>query len=167
MSVIDGLVVTSERTGTTGRIIASGELDIASAPNYTTTPNAPSTTILRSSYSISHVSFIDSTGLHALLQAAARQPNRLRIVPSAVCLRLFDLVGVRDRLRASTYPANAAIARHIPQAVDPGLRHVLRRGDRDHRDKALQARLLITIVTCMALGVVFGLLLRLHTDAQR
>jgi anti-anti-sigma factor len=99
VSVTDTFVITAERTGTTARIIVGGELDIATAPAL----REHIERALRDRFEIvvvdlADVSFIDSSGLHALLEAATRRPARLRIVPSVVCLRLFDLVGVRDRL---------------------------------------------------------------------
>jgi anti-anti-sigma factor len=99
VSVTDNFAITARRTGTTTRVVASGELDIATAPAL----REHIERVLDDDFEIvvvdlSDVSFIDSSGLHTLLQAARRQPNRLRIVPSMVCVRLFDLVGVRDRL---------------------------------------------------------------------
>lgn len=95
----DGFAISSQCTGTTIRLTVSGELDIATARHlreHTSRQLAGPTEIVV--LDLTDVSFIDSTGLHALLDAAAQDDGRLRIVPSPVCLRLFDIAGVRDRL---------------------------------------------------------------------
>jgi anti-sigma B factor antagonist len=99
MTCSDRFEITSERIGTVAWTIDTGELDIATAPQLRATTNH---------YLVDHdaeiivsdladVSFIDSSGLHALMDAA-RQPERVRIIPSAACRRFFDLVGVADWL---------------------------------------------------------------------
>ena len=95
----DGFAIRSERTGTTARIVVSGELDIATATHlreHMSRQLAEPTELVV--LDLTDVSFIDSTGLYALLDAAAQDATRLRVVPSPVCLRLFELAGVRDRL---------------------------------------------------------------------
>jgi anti-anti-sigma factor len=97
--VHDGFAISSQCTGTTVRITVAGELDIATATHlreHTSRPLAEPTELVV--LDLTDVSFIDSSGLHALLDAAAQGDSRLRIVPSPVCLRLFDIAGVRDRL---------------------------------------------------------------------
>ena len=101
MSVNDGngLALASESTGTTARLILSGELDIATVPQLLEQTRRqldknPEFLVL----DLSGVSFIDSSGLKALLEAVHMHPDRVRIVPSAACLRLFELTGVSDRL---------------------------------------------------------------------
>jgi anti-anti-sigma factor len=96
--MIDLLQITSKRTGTTVRVIATGEIDLATVSmlrRHTSFYLADHAEIVV--LDLSAVSFIDS-GLHALLQAAQDQGDRLRIIPSPACLRLFDIAGVRDRL---------------------------------------------------------------------
>lgn len=99
MTDTDDLAVTTERTGTTVRIIASGELDLATVPKL-----REQTDLCLADHAeiivldLSDISFIDSTGIHAVLEAAQRGPDRVRIIPSAVCLRLFDIVGLTARL---------------------------------------------------------------------
>ncbi len=95
----DGFAISSQCTGTTVRITVSGEVDIATATHlreHTSRQLAEPAELVV--LDLTAVSFIDSTGLHALLDAAAQGGTRLRIVPSPVCLRLFDIAGVRDRL---------------------------------------------------------------------
>jgi anti-anti-sigma factor len=97
MSVDDGngLALATESTGTTVRLIASGELDIATVPRLLALASRqlavnPEFLLL----DLSAISFIDSSGLKALLEAVRMYPDRLRILPSAACLRLFELTGV-------------------------------------------------------------------------
>jgi anti-anti-sigma regulatory factor len=47
---------------------------------------------------LSGVTFIDATGLHALLKVHTDLQGRLRIVPSERCLRVAEVAGVSDRL---------------------------------------------------------------------
>jgi anti-anti-sigma factor len=93
------LELTVQRTGTTVRIIASGELDLATVSQlreHTSRQLGDSAEIVV--LDLTAISFIDSSGLHALIEAAAQAPGRLRILPSPECQRLFDITGVGDRL---------------------------------------------------------------------
>lgn len=86
-----------ESDGPVRRIVLAGELDIATAEQVSPhvaagSSDGPVLLDLRG------VTFIDSTGLRLLLEAHAALGERLRIVPSPVCERLFDITGVRDRL---------------------------------------------------------------------
>jgi len=95
----DLLHITSRRTGMTVRVIATGEIDLATVSmlrRHTSFYLADHAEIVV--LDLSAVSFIDSSGLHALLQAAQDHGDRLRIIPSPACLRLFDIAGVRDLL---------------------------------------------------------------------
>jgi len=95
----DDFAISSQYTGTTVRIIVSGELDIATATHlreHTSRQLAEPAELVV--LDLTDVSFIDSSGLHALLDAAAQDDSRLRIVPSPICLRLLDITGVRDQL---------------------------------------------------------------------
>jgi len=95
----DGFAISSQRMGTIMRITVSGELDIATAPQlreHTSRQLAEPTELVV--LDLTDVSFIDTSGLYVLVDAAAQDDGRLRVVPSPVCLRLFDLAGVRDRL---------------------------------------------------------------------
>lgn len=96
----DGFSLASESTGTTARVILSGELDIATVPQLLERTSRqldmhPEFLVL----DLSAVSFIDSSGLKALLEAVHMYPDRVRIVPSAACLRLFELTGVATGFR--------------------------------------------------------------------
>ena len=94
-----GFTIRSERTGTTVRIIVFGELDLSTAPQlreYTHRYLADHAEFVV--LDLADISFIDSAGLHVLLGAVNQDGGRLRIIPSAACLRLFDIAGVRDLL---------------------------------------------------------------------
>lgn len=93
------LAITTQRTGTTARIIVAGELDLATAPDlreclHDQLADHAEIVVL----DLAGISFIDSAGLLVLLEAVEGDGGRLRIVPSARCLRLFEIAGVRDRL---------------------------------------------------------------------
>jgi stage II sporulation protein AA (anti-sigma F factor antagonist) len=93
------LEITSRHTGTTVRLIASGEIDLATVSmlrRHASFHLAGRAEIVV--LDLSAVSFIDSSGLQALLEAAENGGDRLRIIPSPPCLRLLDLAGVRGLL---------------------------------------------------------------------
>ena len=95
----DGLEISSQRTGTIVRIVAVGEIDLATASrlrDHTRFHLADHAEIVV--LDLTQVTFLDSSGLYALLQTAQADPHRLRILPGAACLRLFDIAGVRDEL---------------------------------------------------------------------
>jgi anti-anti-sigma factor len=96
----DGLLrIAVERTGTTVRVAADGEVDISTVERLREATNrqlaADGEIIV---VDLTDVSFIDSSGLHAVLDAASRDPQRLRVIPGAVALTLFTITGVADRL---------------------------------------------------------------------
>lgn len=85
------------------RIVAEGELDLATAHLLNDAILAAEATRSRGIVlDIDAVSFIDSSGLHVLLEAYARSQrngNRLQMTRgTAQAQRLFALVGVDDRL---------------------------------------------------------------------
>jgi anti-anti-sigma factor len=95
----NGLAIQRHEHGTVVRITIHGELDLATAPH------------LRDSYAreragdsglivldLSGVTFIDSSGLHALLDAHEQFNGRLRIIASEPCLRMATIAGIADRL---------------------------------------------------------------------
>ena len=47
---------------------------------------------------LSNVTFMDSSGLHALITAHSDDGDRLRMILSPAVARLIDLVGLRDKL---------------------------------------------------------------------
>ena len=76
----NGFSISSERTGTTTRVTVMGELDLASAPQlreHMTAQLADHSEIIV--LDLGDVSFIDSTGLHALIDASSQDGNRLRV----------------------------------------------------------------------------------------
>jgi len=94
------LDVSSSRSGATVRVVAEGELDVASAPTLLrhTKEQLGQDDAERVVLDLSAVSFIDSSGLGALLNISREEPQRVRIVPSEACRRLFEIAGVRDCL---------------------------------------------------------------------
>jgi anti-anti-sigma factor len=91
--------ITHERLGTTVRIAASGELDIATSP------------LLREACAreqrngadvilvdLSDVTFMDSTGLHALLAACRGGDQRLRVILGTAAARVIDITELRDTM---------------------------------------------------------------------
>src|SRR5579883_915000 len=88
--------VTTEPDGAATRIVVSGELDIATVPELHRHVTADGAGVV--ALDLTAVTFIDSTGLRLLLEAHQTLGDRLRIVPSPACERLFEIAGVRDRL---------------------------------------------------------------------
>jgi anti-anti-sigma factor len=109
MTYTNSFEITSERIGTVVWTAISGELDVGTAPQLVAETNRhladhqAEIIVL----DLSKVSFIDSSGLHVLIDAA-QQPERVRIIPSTVCRRLFDIVGVADRLPLIAYQSETA-----------------------------------------------------------
>ena len=81
------------------RVEVLGELDIATAPALHRQLNSDALADARPLVlDLTAVSFIDSAGLRAVLDAVNRFASRLSIIPSAPCMRLFEIVGITDRL---------------------------------------------------------------------
>lgn len=95
----DLLEVSVERTGTTVQVAVRGEVDISTVEQLRQRISrelAADGEILL--IDLTEVSFIDSSGLRAILEAAALAPERVRVIPGPVALRLFTITGVADRL---------------------------------------------------------------------
>jgi anti-sigma B factor antagonist len=95
-------IESSDRDGTR-RIAVAGELDVATAPSLNEAlAQAEAGDARVIVVDLADVSFIDSTGLHAILAAHARSQrngNRLCLARcSEPVERLFELTGARDRL---------------------------------------------------------------------
>jgi anti-anti-sigma factor len=90
------LEISVERDGDTQRVIASGELDISTAPLVEARFHAvgPETVVL----DLRSVTFIDSAGLRTIVEAHEMFGERLTIMPSQSCIRLFEIIGMLDRL---------------------------------------------------------------------
>jgi anti-anti-sigma factor len=91
--------ISMESDGRPVRVFVAGELDIATAPGLLAHISAGHGSdggfvIL----DLSGVTFIDSSGLLARMDAEQELEGRLSIIPSEPCLRLFNLVGATDRL---------------------------------------------------------------------
>ena len=98
--VVGAFAIAYERHGTIACLRASGELDLATAPQFRDAyaraqQDGPEILLI----DLADVTFIDSTGLHALLDAHTQDEHqRLRIILSPVAARLIDVVKLRDRL---------------------------------------------------------------------
>src|SRR4051794_10747448 len=97
--ISDALRITTERMGTTLRMTVAGELDLESSPRLRdhlelSLSDHAEIVVL----DLAEVSFIDSTGLRALIDAASEDGSRLRMIPNPALLRLLDLTGLQDHL---------------------------------------------------------------------
>jgi anti-anti-sigma factor len=91
--------ITREREGAIVRIVASGELDRATAPRLREAcerehPDDAEVILL----DLADVTFMDRPGAHALLAAREHCDERLAIVLSRQCARVIEGAGLRDRL---------------------------------------------------------------------
>jgi anti-sigma B factor antagonist len=96
------LLINTRRNGDSTAIALSGELDLASADELDAViRDAEETDVARIVVDLSGVSFIDSTGLSALLGAKKRNPGRLSYIPSNhdAVTRLLELTGAIAMLR--------------------------------------------------------------------
>jgi anti-sigma B factor antagonist len=91
--------ITHERLGTTVRIAASGELDIATSPllreAVAREQRSGADVIL---VDLSDVTFMDSTGLHALLAVCQGRDQLLRVILGTAAARVVDITQLRDTL---------------------------------------------------------------------
>lgn len=98
----DSFSIHSERNGRIHRITPTGELDLATAPilgqAFDTIHNRDDNTIIV--VDLTEVSFIDSSGLHALLRIdAACEGDQLRVINGSPAVeRLLDVAGLHERL---------------------------------------------------------------------
>src|SRR5579862_4722587 len=76
------------------RLVVGGEIDLASAPLLEARLHAVTST-KPVTIDLSAVTFIDCTGLRALSDAHEMLGDRLQIIPSPCCERLFELVGAQ------------------------------------------------------------------------
>jgi len=91
--------ITHERLGTTLRIAASGELDIATSPLLREAcareQRSGADVIL---VDLSEGTFMDSTGLHALLTVCRGGDQLLRVILGTAAARVIDISQLRDTL---------------------------------------------------------------------
>ena len=99
MSISGAFEIEREQYGTIVQILVAGELDLASAPvlyhQLVREQRDGADAIV---VDLSGVTFIDSSGLQALLAAHENDGERLRIILSPAASRLVDLAGLRDTL---------------------------------------------------------------------
>ncbi|MGD1050948.1 MAG: STAS domain-containing protein [Solirubrobacteraceae bacterium] len=100
MSSLDSFSVQSERNGGTVRLMPTGELDIASVPDFelsfdAAVGEAPDAIVV----DLSQLTFIDSTGLRALLSMSERYKGDLGLtLGSPAVERIIDITGTRGQL---------------------------------------------------------------------
>jgi anti-anti-sigma factor len=85
------------RRDTVIRVYVAGEVDLASAPaliRRCRRPPGASRLLL----DLAATTFIDASGLHALLGASQDWGAGLEIIPSAALMRLASITGMEDRL---------------------------------------------------------------------
>lgn len=81
------------------RVVVAGELDLATAPELVRVLDGVEAGTTPVQIDLSDVSFIDATGLRALLRAQARfGPGVELTAPSRPVRRLFELLGMGRRL---------------------------------------------------------------------
>jgi stage II sporulation protein AA (anti-sigma F factor antagonist) len=95
------LSISTSVEGRLATITIAGELDLLGAPSVRDVIDGLGE-VAEMEVDLGRLSFIDSSGLNALLSASRRQQERegtLRVVAaSEVVLRLFEVAGVRDLL---------------------------------------------------------------------
>lgn len=97
--ISDSFRITCERTGTTVRVIVTGELDLVTSPRlreHLSAQFADHAEIVV--LDLAEVSFIDSSGLHVLLDVTAQDRDRLRVIPNPGLLNLLEITGLHDHL---------------------------------------------------------------------
>jgi anti-sigma B factor antagonist len=115
-----GIEVQHAPTDTTLRIVVSGEIDLATAPLLReeieqTIDRDVEIVVL----DFRRVTFMDSTGLHALIDAHEQLNGRLRIMPSPPVARLIEITDLRDQLPVIN-SANTRLSRTVqPADLDP------------------------------------------------
>jgi anti-sigma B factor antagonist len=95
----DGSQISDECSGTIMRIAVRGEIDLSNVHQFREHVNAgladdAEIVVL----DLTEVSFIDSSGLNALLSAQAQDGNRLRVIPSPALLQLLEITGLHEHL---------------------------------------------------------------------
>ena len=93
--------VVSETSAAAWRVVAEGEIDIASVPELEAAlESAERSAAAAVVLDLSRVTFIDSSGIRALVECAGRDSSggRFSIVPGPAVDRVIDVTGLRDRL---------------------------------------------------------------------
>lgn len=101
--------IATERAGSTVVHTVSGEMDLATAPQLEDRLDfdGPASRVV---LDLTEVTFIDSTGLRAIVgahEAALDADTQLRVVPGQRVMRLLEITGVRDRLTLYSDRASA------------------------------------------------------------
>lgn len=99
MTGLEPLSVHINQTGPVARLVASGELDIATVPDLETAfEQALSADPQSIVVDLSQVTFIDSTGIRLLLSMSDRGEGRVGLIPGAQVDRVIEITGMRSRL---------------------------------------------------------------------
>ena len=94
---LDGFTLRTEWDGRRVWIAVWGELDIATAPQLREELDGKRDAV-EIVVDLSGVTFIDTQGLHAILEAHRAYPSRLRVIPSPAAARLVELANVEEVL---------------------------------------------------------------------
>ncbi len=97
--ISDAFQITCERTERTVRVNVSGELDLVSSQelrDHLSAQLADHTQIVV--LDVAEVSFLDLSGLHALLDAATQGGDRFCVIPCPLLLHLLDIADLHDHL---------------------------------------------------------------------
>ena len=101
MSEFTPLSITTDASADAWRVVAAGELDIAGVPGLEAAIAAAHDAGARQIVlDLSQVTFVDSSGIRVLVDAAARDhgDGRLTIVSSPAVDRVIELSGLREHL---------------------------------------------------------------------
>ena len=94
---LDGFAIRAEWDGLRAWIAMWGELDITTTPQLREELDGKHDAV-EIVVDLSRVTFMDTQGLHAVLEAHPTYASRVRIIPSPAAARLFELAGVEDVL---------------------------------------------------------------------
>ncbi|HEX2152413.1 MAG TPA: STAS domain-containing protein [Acidimicrobiia bacterium] len=96
MKVVDGFAIQRSDLDGFRRIELIGELDLATAPQVSKELDGSSDGVNRLVLDTTQLAFIDSTGLHLLLEARQRFGAALELIPGKATERLLELAGLRE-----------------------------------------------------------------------
>jgi anti-anti-sigma factor len=97
-SRISAFAIERARNGTAVYLLVRGELDLCSAPELRETHESLDHGCQFVVLDLSGVTFMDSSGVHALVDIYEAAPERLRIILSPPAARIIDICKLRTRL---------------------------------------------------------------------
>ena len=99
MTGLEPLVIQIDQGSSVLRLVVSGELDIATAPDLEAAFDQALASDPQSiEVDLSQVTFIDSTGIRLLLLISERGDGRVGLIPGAQVDRVIEITGMRSRL---------------------------------------------------------------------